>query len=82
MLAIVFVILLVTLFEINPPIFPKVPLRLFVISQTDRDFALTEIDYTGNSNTGQQPYNKVEFTYSVLPNVGQGVITALMTGGV
>ena len=40
----------------------------YSISQTDRDFALTEIDYTGNSNTGQQPYNKVEFKYSVLPN--------------
>lgn len=40
----------------------------YSISQTDRDFVLTEIDYTGNSNTGQLPYNKVEFVYTVLPN--------------
>jgi len=38
------------------------------INQTDRDFALTEIDYTGNSNTGMLPYNKIKFTYSVLSN--------------
>ncbi|MEO8820899.1 MAG: FG-GAP-like repeat-containing protein [Ginsengibacter sp.] len=40
----------------------------YSISQTDRDFALTEIDYTGNSNTGLVPYNKIKFAYSVLPN--------------
>lgn len=39
----------------------------YSISQTDRDFALTEIDYTGNTNTGLLPYNKIQFTYSVLP---------------
>ncbi len=40
----------------------------YSINQTDRDFALTEIDYTGNINTGQLPYNKIEFLYTVLPN--------------
>ena len=40
----------------------------YSISQTDRDFALTEIDYTGNSNTGMLPYNKIEFQYTVIPN--------------
>jgi hypothetical protein len=39
----------------------------YSISQTDRDFALTEIDYTGNTNAGLLPYNKIKFTYSVLP---------------
>lgn len=40
----------------------------YFINQTDRDFALIEIDYTGNDNTGQAPYNKVEFSYNVIPN--------------
>lgn len=40
----------------------------YFINQTDRDFALIEIDYTGNDNTGQVPYNKVEFSYIVIPN--------------
>lgn len=40
----------------------------YSINQTDRNFALTEINYTGNANAGLQPYNKIEFTYSVLSN--------------
>jgi len=40
----------------------------YSINQTDRNFALIEIAYTGNSNTGQLPYNKIEFSYTVLPN--------------
>src|SRR6185312_3925175 len=40
----------------------------YFINQTDRNFALTEIDYTGNSNTGMLPYNKIEFTYITLSN--------------
>ncbi|ANI90119.1 hypothetical protein A9P82_12995 [Arachidicoccus ginsenosidimutans] len=37
----------------------------YTINSTDRDFALTEIDYTGNTISGLQPYNKVLFTYTV-----------------
>lgn len=40
----------------------------YSINQTDRDFALIEIAYTGNKNTGQLPYNKIEFIYTVLPS--------------
>lgn len=40
----------------------------YSMNTTDRNFALTEINYTGNINTGQPAYNKIEFTYNTLPN--------------
>lgn len=40
----------------------------YSLNNADRNFALTEINYTGNINTGQPTYNKIEFTYTVLSN--------------
>jgi len=31
----------------------------------DRDSRIDEINYTGNSNTGQLPYNQLKFTYTI-----------------
>ncbi len=40
----------------------------YSVNNADRNFALTEIDYTGNTAQGIQPYNKVKFTYLVKTN--------------
>ncbi|MGN6212041.1 SpvB/TcaC N-terminal domain-containing protein [Parafilimonas sp.] len=40
----------------------------YSVSNTDRNFALTEIDYTGNTTQGIAPLDKVQFTYTVKPN--------------
>lgn len=35
----------------------------FVYDNTDRDSRIAEIKYTGNVNTGQNPYNSITFSY-------------------
>lgn len=38
---------------------------VYSINATDRTYALTEIQYTGNAAAGLTPYNKIVFTYGI-----------------
>jgi len=37
----------------------------FVYDNTDRDFRISQVKYTGNANTGLLPYNEINFQYTV-----------------
>ena len=49
----------------------------FTYGQGGNDWILTEINYTGNSVTGQQPYNKIDFDYLSRTDVNQYFVGGL-----